>query len=89
MFSQKMRCGNCGHTAEEPFNGWWPPSAKEWYQRARSMIVCPKCNQKKYALSAYTDEGIEKLRNDIASRGAGDKIAGSWYCTPSGQLAQW
>lgn len=56
---------------------------------AKELHVCPSCNEQKYALSAYNEEGIEKLRNAISGRGGEAELAGSWYCTPGGELQQW
>jgi len=59
--SQKMRCGNCGHTDE------WEMSrsdALSFYRDAgKNCKKCPNCRQQKYALSAYSNDGLMKLKS--------------------------
>ena len=82
-FSQKMRCGNCGHSAETedmPIE-----KAKDFYtETAKSMRMCPNCKQRKYALSAYNAEGLKVLRQKCIEHNFDPK--GAWYCDENGKL---
>lgn len=82
--SQKMRCWNCGQTAEYPLKG-----DKNYYIRFYKDLLhdpkrCPRCSKSSYALSAYDAGGIRKLRKSIEDK-SGESISGGLYCSPGGK----
>ncbi len=86
--TQKMRCGNCRHTAEMDVAARTDVSAiKNWYKEtAKNMRWCPNCHVQKYALSAYDNNGLRELRSKGASNIGESNMRGAWYCTISGNL---
>ncbi len=87
MVSQKMRCGQCGHTAEMDIPSI--SNIEQWYREtARYMRRCPRCGSQSYALSAYDNAGLRELRRKGESHVGRSELRGAWYCTVSGHLRQ-
>ena len=87
MPSQKMRCGQCGHSAEMDIPSIF--KITQWYRHtAKHMRSCPRCGSQSYAMSAYDNAGLRELRRKGESRLSRSEMRGAWYCTVSGNLRQ-